>query len=72
MMTDAQKVANLLIGETCYLNWYEEGGAEIERIGDILYLYHIPQYGGEGTLHGKYDFNESGIKALVKEANSWT
>ena len=69
---DIQKVTNLLPRNVCYINWHEEGGGEVHRSADRLFLYCIPQYGGEGHLVGEFDFNEEGIKALVKEANSWT
>jgi len=72
--TDYAKVRNLLPGETCLINWSEEGGAEIFSDGDYFYLYHVPQYGGESRLVRKCRFviDEIGIKTLIAEAHSWT
>ena len=67
---DIQKVKNLQPGQDCCISWHEDGGGEVHRSADRLFLYCIPQYGGEGHLAGEFDFNEEGIKALVKEANS--
>jgi hypothetical protein len=32
----------------CTVNWSEEGGGIVYRIWDMLFLFSIPQYGGEG------------------------
>ena len=70
---DIQKVTNLLPDEECYLNGRLVCGAEVHRIDDTLLLYRIPTYGVEERyLDGLFDFNEEGIEALVKKANSWT
>lgn len=70
---DIQKVTNLLPDEECHLNGRLVCGAEVHRIDDTLFLYCIPTYGVEERyLDGRFDFNEEGIKALVKKANSWT
>ena len=69
---DIQKVKNLKPRHVCYVNWHEEGGGEVHRSADTLILFYIPQYGGDGYLVGKFDFNDEGIEALVKEAHSWT
>lgn len=53
-------------------NWHSDGGGEAHRSGDRLFLHEIPQFGGFGHLVGEFEFNEEGIEALVKEANSWT
>ena len=42
------KVASLRDGETCYINWFQEGGGEVTRIGSLLHLVEIPEFGGEG------------------------
>jgi hypothetical protein len=69
---DIQKVKNLLPRQVCYINWHEDGGGEVHRSADRLFLYEIPQFGGEGFLVGEFEFNDEGIKNLVKEAHSWT
>ena len=62
---DYARVRNLLPGEICHINWSEEGGAEVVSDGDYLYLYRIPQYGGETRLVCKCRFDEFGTKALL-------
>ena len=69
---DIQKVKNLKPRHVCYVNWHEEGGGEVHRSADRLFLFCIPQYGGDGYLVGEFVFNDEGIRALVKEAHSWT
>jgi hypothetical protein len=68
---DIQKVKNLSPRHVCYINWHEDGGGEVHRSSDTLFLYCIPQYGGYGHLVREYDFTDEGIKALVKEVYSW-
>ena len=69
---DTQKVKDLLPGQSCVINWFEEGGAEVHRREDTLSLYEIPQYGGEEHFYGEFDFTDEGVKELVSLAYSWT
>lgn len=67
---DKIKIQNLTDNCCCDINWVEEGGSEVERIGDKLHLYEIPQYGGEGRLAGVFELNE--VDKLLDLAYSWT
>jgi hypothetical protein len=69
---DKDKIKLQNLSDNCYynFNWAEEGGSEVERIGDKLHLYEIPQYGGEGRLAGVFELNE--VDKLLDLAYSWT
>jgi hypothetical protein len=69
-MTDKIKIQNLTDNCRCYIHWFEESGGEVERIGDKLHLYEIPQYGGEGRFAGVFELNE--VDKLLDLAYSWT
>ncbi len=64
----------ILKSENCkpiYLNWFEEGGAEVFRINyDIFVLFEVPQYGGVARYIGTYNINE--IDEMIEIINSWT
>ena len=61
---DLEAIRGLQVGETAYVNWFEEGGGEVVRRGDLYYLYEIPQYGGEGNFEKTYSYAE--LEELVK------
>lgn len=67
---DIKKVKELQHGENCVIFWAEEGGGEVYRIWDTLFLFEIPQYGGEGNFVNSYHINQ--LEELVNEAYSWT
>jgi hypothetical protein len=64
----------LLLAENCvpiYLNWFEEGGAEVFRINyDTYVLFEIPQYGGHPRYVGTYSIKE--IDTMIALIESWT
>jgi hypothetical protein len=66
-----QKLLNQRDLTKTYLNWFEEGGAEIVRVNyDWWVLFEIPQYGGEPQYFNTY--HKSELDKLVTEAFSWT
>jgi len=68
---DIQKVKSLTpFGGKCLVFWNEGGGGEVYRIWDTLFLFSIPQYGGEGSFEGSFTIGE--IDKLVDMAHSWT
>lgn len=67
---DKDKIRSLVDGESCHVNWFEEGGGEVSRIGDNLLLYEIPQFGGEGYLVGIYGLVL--VDKIMDEIYSWT
>lgn len=67
---DYQKVAKLKDGETALVFWSEGGGGEIVRIADKLFIYDVPQYGGEPRLAGIYEIIN--YKDAVDTCWSWT
>lgn len=67
---DVQAVKTLRHGEFCNIAWLEEGGGDVYRIWNTLFLFEIPQYGGEGHFIGAFTINE--VEKLVDIAHSWT
>lgn len=67
---DAARVNALKDGETTTVFWAEEGGGAVRRVGDMLELYEVPQYGGEPQYVNKYRLTE--VAELLDEAYSWT
>ena len=67
---DIQEVNLLLPGGSCHVAWSEEGGGKVHRALDTLYLFSIPQYGGEDRLEGEFRLKDAG--ELVKLAHAWT
>lgn len=67
---DIQAVKNLRHGQHCYVSWHEEGGGEVFLIWNRLFLFMIPQYGGEGQH--VCTFHESEAEAVVDYANTFT
>ena len=67
---DIQAVKNLRHGESCHICWSEEGGAEVIRFWTMLFLFIIPQYGGEGYYESA--IHESQIEYLVDYAAKLT
>lgn len=54
----------------CQIFWSEEGGGDVYRIWDMLFLFEIPQYGGEGRFAGSFRLDEA--EKLVDLAHTWT
>ncbi len=67
---DIAVVKNLGHGGNCTVFWFEEGGGDVYRIWDKLFLFSIPQYGGEGTFEGSFELDQ--IEQLVDLAHTWT
>jgi len=70
-MTTKEK---LLDADNCipmYLNRFEEGGAEVFKLNDdIFVLFKIPPYGGVSRYEGT--FNISNIDEMIAIIESWT
>lgn len=67
---DIEAVRTLGHGGNCAVCWSEEGGGDVYRIWDMLFLFSIPQYGGEGSFEGAFNLNE--VENLVDLAGTWT
>ena len=67
---DIQRVNALLPEEKCHICWFEAGGGEVHRIWDTLFLFEIPQYGGEGRFVQAFGLDE--VERLVDLARTWT
>ena len=67
---DISAVKSLGHGKHCTVFWSEEGGGEVYKIWDTLFLFSIPQYGGEGRFEGAFQADE--IEKLVDLARTWT
>jgi len=67
---DIEAVKSLGQGQSCTVCWSEGGGGEVYRIWDTLFLFSIPQYGGEGTFEKAYSVDEA--EQLVDMARTWT
>lgn len=68
---DLQKILALKpFGESCTVFWFEESGGEVYRIWDMLFLFYIPLYGGEGNFEGAFKIDE--VEKLVDLAYTWT
>ena len=68
--SDLLKVQSLRDGETCQINWHEDGGGEVTREGDILSLYEVPQFGGEPRFYTSCPLSDAPTLVLI--AYSWT
>ena len=67
---DIEAVKALGHRDNCDVFWFEEGGGDVYRIWDTLFLFSIPQYGGEGCFEGAFQLNE--VEKLVDLARTWT
>lgn len=67
---DYQKVAKLRDGETTYIFWSEGGGGQVERVGDKLFVYDVPIYGGIPQLEGVYSIFD--YRDVVDFCWTWT
>jgi hypothetical protein len=67
---DIEEAKALGHGGNCTVFWSEEGGGDVYRIWDTLFLFSIPQYGGEGSFEGAFQLDE--IEKLVDLARTWT
>jgi hypothetical protein len=73
MSEDFEKLNNLKEGEEVELSgWFEEGGPLVKKQGGYLFLFEVPQFGGEPMLVAEYGASEDEILALIKKANSFT
>lgn len=67
---DIEEVKALLHCGNCTVFWSEEGGGDVYRIWNTLFLFSIPQYGGEGTFEREFHVDE--VEVLVDLARTWT
>ena len=67
---DLIKVKALRHGDSCAVNWMEEGGAEVYRLNSVFVVFEVPQYGGEPRF--QCTFGEHEAEAVVDLAYSWT
>lgn len=67
---DIAKVMALPLNGNCKIFWSEEGGGEVHRIWDMLFLFEIPQYGGDARFEGAFHISE--VEKLVDMAWTWT
>lgn len=69
-MNDLERLLSMGLGDTIYLNWFEEGGGEVTRSLLGWELYEVSQYGGIPRLNDIYA--QDSLQELIDEANSWT
>jgi len=67
---DLEKLQEMKPTQWRYVNWFEEGGGEVQRVHDVYVLFEIPQYGGQPQYAGTYHRNE--LHKLIEMAYSWT
>lgn len=68
---DLEKVKELpSFKGNCQIFWSEGRGGDVYRIWDMLFLFEIPLYGGEGRFIGAFNLDE--VEKLVKTAHTWT
>jgi hypothetical protein len=64
----------LLQAENCvpiHLNWFKEGGIEVFRINDSIYVvFEVPRHGGEPDYLGTYNIED--IDKMIMHITSWT
>ena len=73
MKTEILKILNLKDGEKYhYPTIKDEGKAFIQRRDDLLYLYEIPQFGGEPVFAYKSEISRSDAELLLLEIDSFT
>ena len=57
-------------GGQCTVFWHDGGGGDVYRIWDMLFLFSIPQYGGDGSFEGAFSLGD--VEKLVDLAHTWT
>ena len=64
----------LLQAENCvpiHLNWFKEGGIEVFRIKDYIYVvFEVHRDGGEQDYIGTYNIKD--IDKMITHIKSWT
>lgn len=71
MLKAKQTLFNMPDMSKAYINWHEEGGAEIIRVNfDWYVLFEVHQYGGNPNYYGIYHKND--LDGLINTAFSWT
>ena len=64
------KISNLIDGEHCYFNMFQDGGAVCYKCNGMFLLFEITQYGVNEMYENTYFENQ--INELVNTAFSWT
>lgn len=67
---DLVTVQSLQDGQEALIAWAEEGGGVVRRVGEVLKLYEVGQYGGFESFVEEYPLDSA--KELVDVARSWT
>jgi hypothetical protein len=67
---DKQKLLNMKLGDTVYVNWFEEGGAQVVRHLQHYELSEISQYGGYEHPYGVFPLGQE--DKLIEIAYSWS
>jgi len=67
---DKLKLARAKHGDVLYLNWREEGGAQVYVLNDVYVWFDIPIYGGE-PLHQR-TFRDYEVFVMLEEIYSYT
>lgn len=70
MDSEMPRLLNMEHLDKIYMNWSEDGGAEVRRIHDVYIVFEIPQYGGNPNYHKTYQKNE--LQELIDTVMSWT
>jgi hypothetical protein len=62
------KLSSMRNLETAHVDWFEEGGSEVVKVGDLYVVYYVQQYGG----HGDYTGTFTNIDEVLNLYYSWT
>ncbi len=67
---DKKKLESLIAGQSCTVNWFENGGAQVFNCNWVYVVFEVAQYGGVERYEGTYSSDE--IPQIIELAYSWT
>ena len=67
---DKKKLETLIAGQSCTVNWFEEGGAEVFNCNGVFVVFEVAQYGSNERYEGTYSRDE--IPQIIELAYSLT
>lgn len=67
---DTRKVESLTMGESCTVNWFEEGGGLIFNCHGVYVLFQVTAYGTNEYYEETY--MPDNISEMIDKAHSWT
>lgn len=70
--SERTELENMKVNEQVYVNWFEEGGAEVTLLPDGRFAVgEVKQYGGEGESIEEAEKVDT-IDQVIELAYSWT